>query len=501
MRGRYGILGTVGLLLGLTVSGCAKASRYEAQPVRGGTQLVPVRLLPRAEDTPDASSTVPPYLIWMKATPTSQEPEVPIRFVSAVRHPEEWSRLDDFWNPITKAKPWPVFLGLPPLPAATLALALPVEQEVVIKVPLGLDDPTPYIPVHNPPTVGKWELGKRLFFDDGYLLPPEANTKLACATCHVPKEGFAGSLFRFSQKERFIATLLNCVYNQYQFWDGGVRDLEEVIQGSIEDTAPLRQTAPDRQHAWPGLVQRLREYPDYDYRRQFRQVFGTDPTQDAIAKALATYMRTILTGDALQDRVDQALRQRGAHEPTAADYEQQLAQTPLNRRRVLDLGHDPDDTSTLARELARGYRLFHGKGMCIQCHSGANYTDNFFHNVGVGDSGGEPLPGQESGRFATLSIGLKDPLMIGAYKTPTLRGLPRRSRYFHDGSRLELLLVVKHHDRDKTYSPYLDPLFRDPAHPHRPRNLGLNDPDARALVLFLYALDGQPVNRRVMERE
>ena len=91
---------------------------------------------------------------------------------------------------------------------------------------------------------------------------------------------------------RHTPTLINCVYNPHQFWDGRAAALEEVVQRPAkEGDDPLKQ------HNWAGLAERLRERPEYV--RRFQQVFGTLPTQDAVGKALATYMRTILVGNSL----------------------------------------------------------------------------------------------------------------------------------------------------------------------------------------------------------
>src|SRR5262249_11819500 len=154
---------------------------------------------------------------------------------------------------------------------------------------------------------------------------------------------------------------------------------------------------------------------------QFKRVFGTPPTEDAIGKALATYLRTILSGNSLQDRAEQALRERKGKELEPADYEKVLdkdALDTLNQLREQEKSGDPKlelaKKAEAAQQLYAGYRLFHGKGRCATCHSGSQYMDNGFHNLGA-QFLPQPLEhGKEPGRFAALSTGAKDWKMVGA---------------------------------------------------------------------------------------
>src|SRR5207247_1504189 len=107
----------------------------------------------------------------------------------------------------------------------------------------------------------------------------------------------------------------------------------------------------------------------------------------------------------------------------------------------------------------------------------------------------EPKPGQETGRFVQLPIGLKDPGMIGALKTPTLRALPQMAPYFHDGrtgtSNEALAEAVTFYARkDALPNPHLDPILRDNKDPTKKRDLKLENEHIHALVVFLHALDG-----------
>jgi cytochrome c peroxidase len=479
----------------LWVSGCEPAGRPKRQIPRAQATLPRDKIAsPGTEPPKPAEPPLNAGLTWLPPTESRQEPLVLMEFVQADIDPKQWNELKQFWTVVPHSPAAAV--GVPPLQAAVLALA---PTTVKIKVPLGLDDPTPHIPLANPPTAGKWELGKKLFFDDGWLYDPAAG-KFACATCHDPQQGFTCRTppvglppFRFN-----TPTLYNTAYNNYQFWDGRAGALEEVVQRSLQDERPDPNNE-DRHHTWTGVVQRLRD--DSVYRDQFARVFGTRPTQDAVGKALATYMRTILKGDSIYDRAFQSMRQRKGNDLEPADFEKFLDDATLKaweREQAMK--------ADVAKELHAGYQLFFGKASCFKCHGGANFTDNSFHNLGVGNPGFTPDPGKETGRFAVLPIGLKNPAMIGAFKTPTLRGLSKTGPYFHDGLRgfnqtlyENLYEVAAFHVKGGIWNRYLDEELRDPKDPKIPRDLGLKNDEVHALALFLQALEGQPVAAIVRE--
>jgi cytochrome c peroxidase len=381
--------------------------------------------------------------------------------------------------------------GLGPLAVGTLAGSV---REVKVRVPRGLPDPNKDAPWlrDNPPTLARWELGRRLFFDRGLL-----GDNQSCAGCHMPENGFADH----SRHDGLgTPTLLNAAYNAYQFRDGRVRRLEEVFAQSLEDERE-GQGEGGLRHVWGGVVRRLRE--DVGYQRQFLAAFGCLPSQDAVGRALATYLRTLLCGDSLHDRALAARAARKGDQLAEADYEKALDDAALKA-----LGRDGKPKAEVAAELLHGYEVFHnlkkvkvlvgegegqgrpGTANCVLCHPPPLYTDNGFHNLGVGRP---HEPAGNAGRFGTLPIGLKDEAALGAFKTPTLRSLGRTAPYLHTGELATLEAVVRYHARGGEWGgpaqrPLLDPLMRVGL--VNRRWLGLSDADVGALVLFLRALDG-----------
>jgi cytochrome c peroxidase len=471
------------LLLAAFAGGCQKAERYGPRPEAEPAQ--------RADAGPDKSrgtgaEPLDPEIQWIDIS-HPPKPNVLIDFVHAEVQPEAWAKLPAFWNaPALKAA---TVVGLP-----SLAVGASGESVIQIKVPLGLPDPREYVPAGNPPSLAKWELGRRLFFDDSWL---EAKPGTSCAGCHRPDHGFADGV-RVHPDSFNTPTLINCVFNRTQFWDGRAGGLEEVVQRTLEDE---REGGPSGsfRHVWGGAIRRLRNKPNYHI--LFNEVFGTPSreedgkekaniTQDTLGRALATYLRTILAGDSIHDRALRVQAEKQSPSLKAEHYEAALDDAALAA-----LGRQKANKTTVAADLMRGYRLFYNLDKdrpqmhCFRCHSGRTFSDHQFHNLGVGFSS---QPGQEAGRFARVPVGQKDRHLIDAYKTPTLRNLPRTVPYFHNGEKRSLREVVEFYNMGAQRNIYLDPelLGKD----GRTLLLELNEADITALALFLAALDGGEVD-------
>ncbi len=477
MLGRPWAIGSslFALLLSLLV-GCQQATRYPPrQP--------PKKTKPAAPDTrPEPLDST---LAWQDARFLPAALPIRIEFVSAETARAEWERLPDrLWHfpPLLRADGAASLAGFGPLaspgvlaPGVPVLVAALASQPVKIKVPLGLPDPQPNVPPGNPMTLSCWELGRELFFNRDYLSGKE---RISCAGCHYPNRGFTDG----EQHGGFdTPTLLNCVWNKHQFWNGRAVYLEEAVQRSLEDERESSSEQPFR-HAWGGAIHRL--YNNRPLHEQFKKVFGTPPTQDALGKALAVYLRTLLCGDSLHDRALREHLRRGGAILEARDYEKVL---PAGWGKEVDRA---DATpAALARELIRGYRLFHNQAPdrptnCLKCHPGPLFTDLGFHNLGV--AGLED--GQ--GRLEHAPIGLKERSLAGAFKTPTLRSLLRTAPYLHTGEQATLEGVVRFHSEGGKPNLFLDREMRAPDNPRQVLDLGLQEDDVRALVLFLKALNG-----------
>ncbi len=473
------------VVLMLASTGCQKAHRFPATPVAK-----------IAKDKAEAKA------IWGWVTPESAPRDMPIRFVASDR--PEWRDLKTFWNhfPPLAAGMRTSHIGQPPLGIVAGFVLLDDLDAIAIKVPRGLPDPTSRIPASNPLTYGKWRLGKKVFFD---RVLTAGTTSMSCAECHQPGHGFAEPSALSQEGTRNTLSLLNVVYNREQFWDGRVRSLEEVLVLSLDDEldAGASRLKVLESHRWGGVAQRLDK--DADYRAEFRLIFGIDRvTQDAVAKALACYLRTILSGDSLYDRACAD----GEKTPTAEQLAKAMSDDAVKRLEVvLPASANPPNRDSLAKQIAHGQSLFHGKAGCALCHPPGGFTNHQYYNVLVGDSGmAQAKSGHETGRFKALPIGLKDPSLRGAYRTPTLRNLSATAPYFHDGSRPTLPMAIEYFGMhlDKGH-PLLAPPLRELLAKTPPEVPGshpslLNQEEGAAVLLFLLALDGRPVDPIIANR-
>jgi cytochrome c peroxidase len=433
----------------------------------------------------DKNAEEPLYrLSWIEPRDRRGTGDVPIRFVADTS--AEWKGLEKYWNEPSA--------GLAVLPFAqshwqTLTACAVAEHSLAvrIKVPRGLPEPT--FPASNPPSLGKWRLGQALFHERSL---PVASDVYSCASCHKPEQGFAEAN-RLSSRGKFnTLSLINVAYNRRQFWDGRVAALEETLVRSPEDAGRINdetsRTRALEQHNWVGFVKALVALKPYN--AEFERVFGVEhPTQDTVAQALATYLRTILSGDSLFDRAEQVRHKKNAESLTAEHFREVLDDSATAF--LLDDPAKKPGRAEMSEILARGHKLFKSKARCAQCHSGKLFTDQDFHNVGYDSREGAPDIGTETGRAVQVPVGLKESRLIGAFRTPTLRNLVKTAPYFHDGSLFTLMDVVSFYDEGILWTPRLADGLKDG---DNPRRLHLSGEEKDALVVFLRALDGTPVD-------
>lgn len=441
--------------------------------------------------------------------------QVPITFLARTQNPKAWDALPAFWNETTEQ-------ATDPITGEMLT-----RKAIVIKVPLGLATAPP-VPAENPMTLAKWELGKKLYFDK--IL--SSNNTISCATCHDPAKGFTDQLktslgINASLGGMNAPTVINSAYNRFQFWDGRALSLEDQSQGP--PTNPLEMFA-GAGEPWEEAVKRLRAKPEYE--KAFLAVFGHLPTRDAAAKAVATYERTVLSGNSLHDQADLEMRAR-VREEESGDYTLKGVDYAAALKKAFDrkdtatlqtLGLDAEKDAGKAKEygdrLVNGRNVFFGKARCTNCHVGDNFTDHAFHNLGVGAKDGV-LSAEELGRYARLPTGHKDHTQLGAWKTPGLRALSATGPFMHDGSEKTLEEVVELYDRGGNVNEFLDAKMRDVAaedaymkakatgseyigpkptfftrsgRPIIPFLLKLSPQEKADLVLFMKALHGAPID-------
>jgi cytochrome c peroxidase len=348
-----------------------------------------------------------------------------------------------------------------PIPqAGFLSRPKPLNQ-----VGLPPDATSAAIPPNNPQTPQKIALGEKLFFDSRLSV----DGTVACSTCHDPAHAFAEALptsigIQGRVGQRNAPTILNALYNKFQFWDGRVKTLEEQAALPIVDPSEMGQPSLN------AAVERMAAIPEY--RQAFQSVFGHPPNETDLVRAIASYERTQVSFDAPFDHF---------------------------------IAGDQNAIDDLAK---RGWEIFNTRGRCNKCHALSEQKrdptflmDQDFHNIGVGiirhnvvalackaeqliksrdtsaiDDAAIQTDMSAIGRFLVS----KKKLDIAAFKTPGLRNVLITAPYFHDGSQETLWDVMDHYNKgDGLHNPYLDEDIRP---------LALTEADIDDVVAFMASL-------------
>src|SRR4029079_17323016 len=174
-----------------------------------------------------------------------------------------------------------------------------VSNEYKFKLPLGLEESAMVIPSDNPVTTQKVELGRILFFDKRL----SNDNTIACANCHLPQFGFTDGQpvatgIRGQKGGRSAPASINRVFSSVQFWDGRAATLEAQSVGPF--TNPIEHGFAN----YDVMNAKMMKIPGY--RKLFRQVFGDDTiTTERVGMAIASFQRTVLSGNSPADRFDQ----------------------------------------------------------------------------------------------------------------------------------------------------------------------------------------------------
>lgn len=300
--------------------------------------------------------------------------------------------------------------------------------------PLGIATKLSELP--DPPTPERVRLGRWLFYDKS--LSPD-NT-ISCATCHRPENAFSeptphSTGIRGQQGGRKSPTFVNAAFAFYplMFWDGRAATMEDQALGPIANPVEMGNTH-------DAMVQTLRT--NSAYAPYFKEAFGSEEiTAERIAKAIADYERTRMSGNSPWDKWRKG------------------------------------DENAVSAQVKLGSELFFNKGKCTQCHVGENFTDSKFHNLGIGWSDSLKVFA-DTGRYV-VSKNADD---IGAFKTPTVREITKHAPYMHDGSIKTLKEVVAHYNRGGSPNPHLSPKMSP---------LNLTDDEVNSIVAFMEALSGE----------
>ena len=313
------------------------------------------------------------------------------------------------------------------------------------------------VPVNNPQTPEKIELGKMLFFDRRL----SGDGTMSCATCHIPEMGFSdGEAISLSypttKNWRNSPTLINVAFSKFLFHDGRVETLEDQALFPMMSSFEMNQNL-------DFVEEEIRSVPEYQQR--FKEVFGSDDiTRERMAMAIAAFERTLISHNA-----------------------------PLD-------SYLKGNKDALSSEAEKGYEIFTGKGKCVDCHYGVNLIDDKFHALNVPehpDFQADPRVAATRRFVAKLNhyedfrnlqedpgryLITKDKKDWRAFKTPTLRDIAKTGPYMHNGvfSTLEEVIAFF----DKGGGPGNTAL----------KSLSLNKDEKQALKVFLVeTLSGEDI--------
>jgi cytochrome c peroxidase len=305
-------------------------------------------------------------------------------------------------------------------------------------------------------------LGRKLFMDR--RLSRDGTT--SCGSCHIPEQGFTANESRTAvgsdgrSLRRNAPTVLNVGYNRFLFHDGRETRLEEQAWGPLLAGDEMGNASRE------SVAARIAQLGDYA--GWFARAFpGRGITPQTIGAAFAAYQRSLVSGGSRFDR-----------------------------------WYFRGEAGALTAAERRGFVLFRGKAHCDACHAldkaDALFTDDGFHNLGVGLAPSGPGGREESassevgaaaadeGRYEVTRLA-KDRF---AYRTPTLRNVALTAPYMHDGSLATLRDVVDFYDRGGNVNPGLDPLMMP---------LFLTEREKQDLVAFMRSLTGANVARLAAE--
>jgi cytochrome c peroxidase len=295
--------------------------------------------------------------------------------------------------------PWAVWINsvrqaaggqAPAVQLATNSSALPSLEQ--IKENYRRPKSIPH-PADNGYSMEREILGRTLFFDPRL----SGSNLISCASCHNPSLSWGDGLKKGigdGKKElgRRTPTVLNLAWTDLLFWDGRAEGLEAQALGPIQSSDEMNQNL-------HGLVAKLEKMDGY--RPLFEAAYpGQGITLTTIAKAIATFERTIVS--------------------SRAPFDEWLA----------------GKEDAISASAKRGFALFNTKANCAACHSGWNFTDSGFHDIG--------LTTADIGRGKLLK---NVAAMQHAFKTPTLRNAVERSPYMHDGSVQSLKDVIEYYNK------------------------------------------------------
>jgi cytochrome c peroxidase len=281
------------------------------------------------------------------------------------------------------------------------------EQKSSFALDLPAHFPAPtYNLSSRPLTEDGIELGRKLFYDPRL----SRNGTISCGDCHQLFAGFAHADHDVSHGiddllgKRNAQHLVNLLWQNSFFWDGGVFDLD------LSSINPITNPV-EMDNKMSEVMAFLRSNPDYQ--TLFKKAYpkAEQPVSTAnFLRALSQFMGALISADSPYDQ-----------------YE---------------LGNK----NALGRRELQGMQLF--KANCSSCHIMPLFTDNSFRSNG--------LPGVTDPGRKDVTLQAED---AHKFKVPSLRNLTHTGPYMHDGRFRSIEQVIEFYSNGIAELPYTDPLL------------------------------------------
>jgi cytochrome c peroxidase len=344
-------------------------------------------------------------------------------------------------------------------------------------------------------------MGRQIFFDTRLSV----NGKVACATCHMPEQGFQDSIplgKGVGTTTRRTMPIAGTAYSPWLFWDGRKDSLWAQALGPLESAVEHGGNRTQYAH----LIAQ-------SYRAEYEALFGPLPN-------LSDTTRFPAGAGPVEDPAARAAWERMAPEDrevvtriyanlgkVIAAYERTIQPQPSRFDHYVEAllnNNGAAVRAALSPEEVAGLRLFIGKGQCINCHNGPLLTNNDFHNTGVPAVPGLP---EDTGRAAGVRQILADEFnclspysdaqpedcgelrfmktddheLERQFKPPSLRDVAGRAPYMHAGQFASLREVLEHYNRAPAA----------PAGHSELTPLNLSEEELAQLEAFLRSLSGE----------
>ncbi len=303
--------------------------------------------------------------------------------------------------------------------------------EVVLPENLQAGKDSVYVPDDNPITRAKVELGRQLYFDKRLSV----DGTISCADCHSPKFGYGfesqfGIGVRGQLGNRNSPVSFNRILSRAQFWDGRADSLEAQAIGPMANPIEMGNTH-------ESVVKYV--VANKGYNLEFQKIFGRAPNIEDVGKAVATFERVIVTNASPYDLYEPVRKLEEAFPDELEDLDALKKDDPelyskYTAAKAISDRHPMSEAAKRGRTL-----FFSSKSNCSACHFGVNFTDEKFHNLGIGMDAKKP----DLGRYEQT----KEEVDKGAFKTPTVRNVSMTAPYMHDGSLKTLEEVVEWYDK------------------------------------------------------